>query len=214
MSEWSEAIKAGDAARVAALLDENPALVRHAENGVTPLLLAVYHGQRAVAQLLVDRGAPVSFAEACALGDESRVKELLASEPSLLRSRSEDGFPGHSMAIFFGHGPLARWLIAQGADVNAAAENAQRVAPVHAAAAVRDVETMRLLLESGADANAKQQMDYTPLHGAASRGDTAIAKLLLENGARRDARGIDGMTPADIARKYGHPEFAEWVEKA
>ena len=213
MSDFTDAVKAGDAARVESLLDENPALVRQAEGDVTPLLLAIYHGKPDVARLLVDRGAPVSFAEACALGDEARVKELLVSEPALLRSRSADGFPGHSMAIFFGHGALARWLIAQGADVNAVAENAQRVAPVHAAAAVRDLETMRLLLESGADANAKQQMEYTPLHGAASRGDLAIGKLLVENGARRDARAGDGMTPADVARKYGHPEFAEWVEK-
>jgi ankyrin repeat protein len=212
MSHLTEAIQAGDAARVAALLDENPSLVRHAEKNVTPLLLAIYHGQRDIAQMLVDRGAPVSFGEACALGDEARVKELLLSEPSLLRSRTADGFPGHGMAIFFGHGALARWLIEQGADVNAAAENEQRVAPVHAAAAVRDRETMRLLLERGADANAKQQMGYTPLHGAASRGDLEMAKLLLEHGARRDARGEDGMTPADVARKYGHPEFAEWIE--
>jgi ankyrin repeat protein len=214
MSDFSGAIQAGDAARVAQLLDENPALLRTAENDVTPLLLAIYHGKRDIAQLLVERGAPVSFGEACALGDEHRVKELLAADPSLLRSRTADGFPGHSMAIFFGHGPLARWLIEQGADVNAAAENAQRVTPLHAAAAVRDRETLRLLLERGADPNVKQQLDYTPLHGAASRGDVEMAELLLANGAQRDARASDGMTPAEVARKYGQDAFAEWMERA
>ena len=212
MSEWTDAIKAGDAARVAALCDENPALVRMVENNVTPLLLAIYHGKPEIARLLVERGAPVSFGEACALGDEERVRKLLAADPSLLRSRSADGFPGLGLAIFFGHGELARWLIEQGADVNAPAENAQRVAPLHAAAAVRDRETMRLLLERGADPNARQQMDYTPLHGAASRGDIEMGELLLAHGARRDAHASDGMTPADVARKYGHPAFAEWIE--
>jgi ankyrin repeat protein len=71
---------------------------------------------------------------------------------------------------------------------------------------------MRLLLERGADANARQQLDYTALHGAASRGDIEMGKLLLSHGAVRDAKGSDGMTPADIARKYGKPEFAEWLE--
>jgi uncharacterized protein len=211
MSTFTDAIKAGDAARVSALLDEDPALLRSSENDVTPILLAIYHGKRDIAQLLVDRGASVSFPEACALGDAARAKSMLARDPSLLHSRTADGYPAIGLPIFFGHPELARWLIEQGADVNAAADNAQRVAPVHAAAAVRDVDTMRMLLERGADPNAKQQMDYTALHGAASRGDIEMAKLLLAHGADRDAKGSDGMTPADVARKYGHPEFAEWI---
>jgi uncharacterized protein len=214
MSELTEAIQAGDVARVGALLDENPALARIAEKHVTPLLLALYHGKRDVAQLLVERGAPVSFPEACALGDESRVRELLAGDPTLVRSRSADGFPSLGLAIFFGHGALARWLIEKGADVNEPADNAQRVAPLHAAAAVRDHETMRVLLERGADPNVKQQMELTPLHGAASRGDIEMAKLLLENGADRNAHTSDGMTAADIARKYGQDAFAEWIGRA
>jgi ankyrin repeat protein len=212
MSELTEAIKAGDPVRVASLIESDPSLMRSNENNITPLLLAVYYGKLDIARLLVDRGAPVSFGEAVALGDSERVKTMLASDPSLLHSRTADGFPSAGLAIFFRHPELARWLIEQGADVNAAAENAARVAPVHAAAAVCDHDTMRLLLERGADANARQQMDYTPLHGAASRGDIEMAKLLLEHGAQRDAKGTDGMTPADVARKYGKPEFVEWIE--
>ncbi|HEY0372380.1 MAG TPA: ankyrin repeat domain-containing protein [Thermoanaerobaculia bacterium] len=210
MSEFTDAIQAGDAARVGALIDGDASLLTMAENGTTPLLTAIYHGKADIARLLVERGAPVSFAEACALGDEARVRELLANDPSVLNTRGADGFPPMPMAIFFGHGALARWLIEQGADVNAAAENPQRVSPVHAAAATCDRDTMRVLLDRGADPNARQQMDYTPLHGAASRGDTEMAKLLLAHGADAEARASDGMTAADVARKYGKGEFAEW----
>lgn len=196
------------------MIDADESLLRTPENNVTPLLLAVYHGKPELARLLVERGAPVSFAEACALGDETRAKEMLAADPDVLQSRTADGFPALGVAIFFGHGALARWLIEQGADVNAAAGNAARVAPLHAAAAVRDRETLRMLLERGADPNARQQSDYTPLHGAASRGEIEIAKLLLTHGAQRDARATDGMTPADVARKYGQNEFAEWMESS
>ena len=210
MSELVDAIQAGDAARVSALIDADPKVLLADANGTTPLLLAIYFGKPEIAHLLIERGAPVTFAEACALGDESRAKQMFTSD--LLNARSADGYPPVGLAIFFGHGALARWLIEQGADVNAAADNPQRVAPAHAAAATCDHETMRLLLERGADPNARQQLDYTPLHGAASRGDIEMAKLLLTHGANRDAKASDGMTPADVARKYGKGEFAEWIE--
>lgn len=212
MSELTDAIKTGDAERVASLIAGDSSLLHSAENGITPVLLAVYHGKPDIARLLVERGATLSFGEAVALGDFERVRAMLASDPGALEARTADGFPPAGLAIFFRHPEIARWLIEQGADVNAAADNPQRVAPVHAAAAVCDRETMRILLERGADPNARQQMDYTPMHGAASRGDIEMAKLLIEHGAERDARASDGMTPADVARKYGQPEFAEWIE--
>jgi ankyrin repeat protein len=214
MSELTDAIKAGDLTRVSALVAADPGLLGAAENGVTPVMLAIYHGKKDVAQLLVERGAPLSFGEACALGDAERVKTMLAADPQLLNSRTPDGYPPMPMAIFFGHGELARWLIAQGADVNAYAENANRVAPVHAAAAACDRETMRLLLEKGADPNARQVLDYTPLHGAGSRGDVEMAKLLLANGAQRDPRGADGKSVADVAREHSQSAFAEWIERS
>lgn len=211
MSEFTDAIKAGDAEKVEALLDADPSLLQSTENNVSPILLAIYHGKPELADLLASRTEP-SFHEAIALGDEPRVQSQLARDPSLLDTRSPDGYPPLGLAIFFRHGALARWLIEQGADVSAYADNANRVAPVHAAAASCDHETMRLLLARGADVNARQQLDYTALHGAASRGDRSMAELLLEHGADRHAKGSDGMSVADVARKYKHPEFAEWIE--
>ncbi|MBV8519194.1 MAG: ankyrin repeat domain-containing protein [Acidobacteria bacterium] len=213
MSVLTDAMKTGDAAAVARLLDADPSLLQSAENGVTPILFACYIGKPELARLFTKRGARLTFAEACALGEEGEVERQLDADPSLLHSPSADGFPPLGLAIFFRHPALARLLIERGADVNAAAENAQRVAPLHAAAAVRDRETMQLLLERGADPNARQQLDYTPLHGAASRGDTELAELLLTHGADRDARAADGMTPADVARKYGQDAFAEWLAR-
>lgn len=181
------------------------------EPKVSAILTALYHGQIDVARDLAARAPSIDFHEACALGDLDRVRQLLDADPSLLDRRSVDGYPPLGLAIFFRHPDVAKFLIGRGADVNAVAENAQRVAPVHAAATVRDLESMKLLLERGADANAKQQMDFTPFHGAASRGDLEMAKLLLAHGAKADAKTSDGMSAADVAAKYNQPAFVEWL---
>jgi ankyrin repeat protein len=212
MSELIDAIQKGDAARLTELIDADPALLQSQDGPATPILTAIYHGKNDLARLLVERGAPVSFAEACALGDLERVEQQLAADPNALHVSSSDGYPPLGLAIFFHHPDIARLLIERGANVNTPAANAQRVAPVHAAAAACDHATMRLLLQAGADPNAHQQLDYTPMHGAASRGDVEMAKLLLEHGAGRNPKATDGQTPADAARSHGHPEFADWIE--
>jgi uncharacterized protein len=210
--ELIEAVKKGDSARVGALLDEDHSLLSAKSGNVSAILLALYHGHPEIAQLFVKRGAKLSFPEACAVGDAGALK-LLDRDPSLLNAYSEDGFPPIGLAVFFGHPELARALIERGADVNAAAKNPQRVAPVHAAATVRDYATMRLLLERGADPNARQQLGFTPFHSAASRGDVEMAKLLMEFRADPHVRTDDGKNAIDIAEKYSQPAFANWFRE-
>jgi ankyrin repeat protein len=209
--ELTEAIRKGDAATVAALLDEDRTLLRADAGPLSAILLAVYHGRRDIAQLFVDRGAELTFGEAVALGDTKRAHALLAAEPSLLHDLTPDGFPPAGLAIFFRHPELARDLIERGADVNAAARNAQRVAPVHAAASVGDTASMRLLLERGVDPNARQHMGYAPLHASAANGDRATIEVLLAHGADPHAKTDDGRTPADMATERGHGELAAWL---
>ena len=199
-----EAIRNNDAAAVAALLEGDPSLLEARQNGVTPVLFAAYNGHAELAWLFVERGAPLTFAEACALGEREEALRMLEGDPALLEAHSEDGFPPVGLAIFFRHPELARALIERGADVNAAARNAFRVAPLHAAAAVRDAGTIRLLLARGADANARQQAGYTALHTAAQHGDDEIVELLLAHAADPRAAADDGKTPADLAAAQGH----------
>ena len=211
-AEVIEAIQKGDGARVAALLDEDRSLLGAKSGSISAIMLAVYHGHPEIAQLFVKHGAKVSFPEACALGDEGAM-QILDRDASVLNAYSEDGYPSLGLAVFFRHPELARKLIERGADVNAAAKNPQRVAPVHAAATVQDRATMRLLLERGADANAKQQMGFTPFHSAASHGDVETAKLLMDFGADPGARTEDGKNALDIAEKSGQPAFAKWFRE-
>ena len=52
-----------------------------------------------------------------------------------------------------------------------------------------------LLLEKGADVNAKNNDGWTPLHWASENGHEAIVSLLLEKGADVNAKDNDGETP-------------------
>ncbi len=208
-NELFEAIRNGDGAATAALLDDDPSLLNSRQNGVTPILFAVYNGHAELARLFLDRGVTPAFGEACAVGDAALALQMLEADPSLLDAYSDDGFPAVGLAVFFRHPELARALIERGANVNAASRNAFRVAPVHAAAAVRDRETMQRLIDHGADVNARQQLGYTPLHTAAQLGDSAMIDLLRAGGADPRAAGDDGKTPADLAAAHGHTDIAE-----
>jgi ankyrin repeat protein len=59
---------------------------------------------------------------------------------------------------------------------------------------------LELLLELGAEVNARNQAGDTALHGAARRGSPAIITWLVEHGARLDAKNARGLTPLDVAR--------------
>jgi ankyrin repeat protein len=63
-----------------------------------------------------------------------------------------------------------------------------------------DVDAARLLLEAGADPNARLEIDETALHRAASFDQLEIAQLLLEKGADPNVRDRDGLTPLDWAK--------------
>jgi uncharacterized protein len=208
-----DAIKGNDAAKVAALLDEDRSLLTAKAGGTSAILLAMYHGKPEIARLFVDRGAKLTFAEAVAVGDEEKVASMVAADPSLANSFSDDGFPAVGLAIFFRHPAIARRLIELGADINAAARNPQKVAPIHAAAAVRDLDTLRLLLERGANVNARQQMGFVALMTAAIHGDTEMAQLLIDHGADKGAKADDGKSVVTMARDKGQNAFVEWLAK-
>jgi ankyrin repeat protein len=55
---------------------------------------------------------------------------------------------------------------------------------LHSAAAARQVEIARLLLDAGADPNAAQQGGFLPLDAALQNEDGDLGALLRERGAR------------------------------
>ena len=76
---------------------------------------------------------------------------------------------------------------------------------LHLAAASGNNEIVKILLEAGADVNAKDTADITPLHRAAFNGANLIAETLLKAGANVNAAGgRHNSTALQIAAYRGH----------
>jgi hypothetical protein len=81
--------------------------------------------------------------------------------------------------------------------------------PLHFAALIGHVEIARLLLQNGAEVNAKNIVGSTPLHWAAIQGHVDILHLLVENGADLEAQNNSGWRALHNAAYNGHSPFIQ-----
>ena len=207
--ELIEAVKAGDASRVRELAPQHPDA--RDENGVSALMLSRYHGTPPeVTAALRDARPEIDVFEAATLGDTQRLRELLDADASLAHAWSPDRATALHFAVFFGQPETAALLVERGADVHAVSPTFGDVTPLHSAAAAsaNRTELVHLLLEAGADPNARQGAGFTALHEAAQNGDAAVATDLLDRGADPGAATDDGRTALSIAEEQGHEDVA------
>jgi ankyrin repeat protein len=150
-----DAAAVGDAARLAQLIDAEPALVHSFSPDGFPLLgLAAYFGHARAVNYLLERGADPN-----------------AASKNALRLRPIHGAAAHrkletSTAI-------ARKLIERGADVNV--KQSGGWTPLHQAASSGNAELTRMLLERGARLDAKSDDGKTPRDMAIEKGHAALA---------------------------------------
>ena len=92
-------------------------------------------------------------------------------------------------------------LIADGAKVNVKDYDGT---PLHTAAWCGCTEIVKMLIDAGADVNAKNSYGNTPLDLAVRYGHADVVNLLIDAGADVNAKDLDAWTPLHVASLYGN----------
>lgn len=99
-------------------------------------------------------------------------------------------------------------------DKDPALANAQcsdGVPVLYRAASKGDVDTVKLLLERGADVSARARDGWTPIFGAARSGSVPTVEALIAAGADVNARNDVGDTPLHYAAEWGQSDTAAFL---
>jgi ankyrin repeat protein len=88
--------------------------------------------------------------------------------------------------------------------------------PLHCASWKGHIEVVNVLLDLGAEVNARNQNDHwgdTPLHAAAHGNQRAVAEALIGRGADLTARNPSGKTPLDETAAHNANAVANLLKR-
>lgn len=138
--------------------------------------------------------------EALRTGDRAVFRRILRESPKIGNLKGAGGSAPLMYAALYGDADDVRALLDEGADPNIKNE----VGATALMWAVDDLEKTKLLVEHGADVNARSDDKRTPLViGAGRYGSSAVVKFLLDHGADPSFEGARNFTPLAEAAYAG-----------
>ena len=206
----------GSAAMIEKLLNARADANERLPNGETPLMLAARTGNVDSLHVLLRHGADVHARETlrgttalmwAAVESHPAAMKVLIDHGADINARSNPVPKGRSAYL----APTAVARARQFSDENDAAPRAQRRAgsqdtadgggltPLVFAARRGDIESIKVLVDAGADVNQTTQYGWTPLLTATQNKHYIAATFLLEHGANPNIANKGGWTPLYLA---------------
>jgi ankyrin repeat protein len=197
-----QAVRNDDLATLRVLVMDNGANVKDAR-GQTPLMFAAAFGSLEAMKFLISSGADAkaeSEAGVTALhwstGDVAKVRLLLGQGADVNKASRLGRTPLLVAAGTYGALETVKLLLQKGAEVNVV--DSAGFTPVNAAANVDNTAIAKLLIEKGANIEAKTSIGQvgTALMGAAHNGNLELTRLLLAHHA--DFKAISAESDGNV----------------
>lgn len=216
---------ATDLEKTRVLLAHGADVNARSDDARTALMIAAGHpGGTSIVKLLLSRGADPNPTRNAKTEDAPLIQSALAADPESMRmlidrgaGLKDAGGPALAMAIAMGCPKCVDLLAAKNLD-----KSAYTYALLRSASLSGDRNTIRLLLDHGADVNAVDDLGRTALMHAVVSDVVPLdaVKLLIERGADVNARSqhaqsVDsGQTVLEIARLRGETPVVSLLEKS
>jgi ankyrin repeat protein len=183
-----DAVKAGDASRVQALIEQGVDVTAAEPDGTTPLHWAAYAQDLEIARLLLAAGAVAN------VGNRYGVRPL-------------------SLACVAGNAPVVAALLEAGANPNTTLMEGETA--LMTAARSGSADAVELLLDAGADVNAREHWKgQTALMWAAAEGHAQVIPTLVSHGANLAVRSDRGFTALLFAAREGQTDVVQTLLEA
>lgn len=191
-NKFFQAIEAGDINKVSELLSVDSTLANcRGGDGATPLLIAGYQNQGQIVRLLIDNKANIDdrwdgftpLAQTIICG-KSATARVFIEKGAQLRDINGSGQSALHLAAQKGLNDIVVLLIKnKGMSVNLQTQNETGVTPLHDAALEGQLQTVKLLVELGADVNKLSKDGWTALDDAIGNNHKEIEAFLRTQGA-------------------------------
>jgi ankyrin repeat protein len=210
----------GDTGAIQALLAKGRDVnERESRGGATPLHMAASSGQLSAAGLLLDNGAEIDARardkegwtplHAAAHRGQAEMIAFLISRGASTEAQDKEGWTPLHAAVDGHHATAAEQLLKGGAKVDARAFGGGATPLIAAAATSGATSVARVLVEHGANIEARDSDGGTPLLWAAFRGNADTARLLLGHGADRTATTRGGMSVRSALAQTGNASLLD-----
>ena len=213
-THFLSAAQSGDVAEMEKYLALGASINTHDAADNTALLLAATKGDEKTLRFCFDHNAARDWRNdigntallAAINGGQEAAAQLLLKEKFNAAAKNHADDNAMTLAATRGLFTLLPLLQAQGLDIDAA-DGGGHTALMRVLYADNARAGIEMLINLGADINARDKLAQTPLIHAARAGKAELAGLLLKLGAKADLTDSRGVSAADVARQWHNDDM-------